>query len=771
MKNIFLLFILLFLKTITLGQVEDNKIGDTIHAIHYAIHLNEINTGNQTLDAFTRVEITPLVNNLQSIPLELKSLTVDSAFVDNSKKTFSVQDEILRINLSTPVGTNDTLMVEVYYHGHPFHEDWGGFHFSGSYAFNLGVGFESIPHNLGKTWFPCIDDFTDRAKYDLFATVEDGKKAIGGGTLIDTIVNGDGTKTWHWQLAHPIPTYLASVAVGDYSLYTGNYSGIEDTIPISIYVPPSYINKVEGSFVHLKQILQWYEDRFGPYPFSRVGYTGTEKGAMEHVTNIFYPSSAINGNTSNESWYTHELAHMWFGDEVTCSSAEDMWLNEGWATFCEIYYLDDLYSHEEYLNTMRKKQREMLRTTHRKDKGYYALNNIPQEYTYGSHAYDKGCTVTNTLRNYLGDSTFFEAVAAYLNQFKYKSASSEDLRDFLTDYTGINMTPFFNAWVMTPGTPHFSIDSTKITEGDASYMVDIWLRQKYKGADFLANNNILEVNFVDNTFIFHNDTVQFSGKKGHSVKYLSFEPKAIFLDALEKTEDATTDNYKLFTQPEDYIFPDTYFSLQINELPDTALIRITHNWVAPDSLKTPVEGLRLSPYRYWDVDGILPEGMKARGKFTYDYFNYLDNDLILSDNDSVVLLYRESPAYEWHEVPQTRVGSWGIGYILTDDLYKGEYTLAVWDKTVVGQNEIGKDEFVNIYPNPSRGKLNFEFANKGDYRIEIYDVKGTLLNAFRINGKSKSWKWDDQSAFKGIFFVRIYEGHQLLAIKKLVFSK
>ena len=162
----------------------------------------------------------------------------------------------------------------------------------------------------------------------------------------------------------------------------------------------------------------------------------------------------------------------------------------------------------------------------------------------------------------------------------WQSVSSYDMRDFISDHTGIDMTGFFDAWVFTPGTPHFSIDSTRVTEGDASFLVDIFFKQKFKGSDFLADDNVLEVSFVDEHFIFHTDTIHFSGETGHSIKYLSFKPEAIFLDAVEKINDATTDNYRLFKTPEEYTFPDTYFRLVIDQLNDTSLIRITHNWVA-----------------------------------------------------------------------------------------------------------------------------------------------------------------------------------------------
>lgn len=771
MRPLIILCLFMFLANLVAAQYPGNQIGDTIHAVHYDIHLEDINTEDKTIAGFTEIKIVPLMNDLQYIPLEIKDLIIDSVFINGTKHNYIHEGEILRIPIARKSQIGDTLPVTVFYHGTPFHESWGGFHFSGDYAFNLGVGFESIPHNLGKTWFPCIDDFTDRATYDFYITVNNELKAICGGTLLDTISHENGTKTWHWKLSHPIPTYLASVAIGEYELYSDEYTGLENTIPIHIYTRPTEIDKVEGSFVHLKEILQWYEERFGPYPFSRVGYTGTAIGAMEHATNIAYPHFSINGNTQYESLYTHELAHMWFGDMVTCSSAEDMWLNEGWATFCALYYLNDLYSYEEFINNMRHEHREVLRTTHKKDGGYYALNNIPQEYTYGSHAYDKGGSVTNTLRGYLGDELFFASMTAYLDHFRYQSVSSENMRDFLTDYTGINMTPFFDAWVMTPGTPHFSIDSIRITEGDASYMVDIWLKQKYKGADFFADNNILEVNFVDHNYMVHSDTVHFSGETGHSVKYLNFEPKTVFLDLFEKIGDATTDYYRFFTEPVEYTFSDTYFRIIIDQLADSAMVRVTHNWVAPDDVKIPVEGLRLSPYRHWKIVGVFPEGMKASGRFRYDYANYLDDDLILSDSDSVVILYRTGPKDDWHEIPQTRFGKWNIGYVYTDELFAGEYTLAVWDKIlgVADQNQKGK--IVNIFPNPSKGKLNFHFEKRGNYKVLMFDGKGSLLNQFTFNGKTKSWKWKDLKAFTGIVFVHVYEEKELLTIKKLVFTR
>ncbi len=748
-----------------------NGIGDTIHAVHYNIHLAEINTANRTIAGYTEITLVAKVDNLTSIPLDFKQLTTDSVFVNGDLSAFSHIDEILRISLQNSVGTGDTLSVTIYYHGEPFHESWGGFHYAGDYAFNLGVGFQSIPHNLGKTWFPCIDDFTDRATYDVYATVDTTKTAVSGGLLIDTINNGNGTKTWHWNLPHEIPTYLISIATGDYVLYSDTYYGINDTIPIYIYTRPSEQNKVAGSFVNLKTVLNFYETHFGSYPFGRVGYVGTAIGAMEHAANIAYPHSVINGNTTYEYLYAHELSHMWFGDEITCASAEEMWLNEGWASFCEMYYKTNLYGEDVVKAEMRDRNNNVLQKTHIIDNGYWALDSVPQQYTYGSTSYDKGAVVVNTLKNYLGDDLFFNAVTAYLQTNAWQSKSSADLRDFLTSYTGVDMTPFFDAWVSTPGTPHFSIDSTAIILHDSIFSIDVYLKQKYKGADYLADNNILEVTLVDDSLNCFTDTVCFSGKTGHSTLHSVFQPAAVLLDLYEKTNDATVDNFKIFTQKADYKFPDTYFKIYIDSLTDKSLIQATHHYVAPDTLKTPVYGLRLSPNRYWSIDGVFENRLSARGRFYYNHSVYFDKDLIRSDNDSVVLLYRQNAADDWHSVNQSRMGTWSIGYIYIDDLKKGEYTLAAWDLQTVGEtlNNLENDD-IKIFPNPSNGILNIVVPDENIYTLKIFSSDAKLYKSLKFRGNMHNINLFSKlnNTPKGIFLVNIYRNKVLLKSKKIV---
>ncbi|MBU2650381.1 MAG: M1 family metallopeptidase, partial [Bacteroidetes bacterium] len=686
------------------------SIGDTIHAMHYSITINEINTTTQTIDASTLITLKPLVNDLDAIRLELLDLTVTSVDVDGTPVTnFSHDNGFLEIPLPVSVDTTDILNVEIAYNGQPFHESWGGFHFSGSYGFNLGVGISYIPHNLGKAWFPCIDDFTDRATYELFVTVDEGLTAVCGGILVETTIPSPGKIMYHWELNQPVPTYLVSVAVGDYVLIEETYNGLERDIPVTYYVKPVDSVKVAGNFANLNDIMMIYETHFGPYSWDRMGYVGTQLGAMEHATNVAYPNNTITGNATYEWLYAHEMSHMWFGDKVTCDKAEEMWLNEGWAVFCEMFYTEILYNVETFKTTLMDKHADVLQYVHEEEGGYWPLNNLPQTITYGTSAYDKGSTVVQTLRNYLGDELFFETMTAFLDHFAFTSVNSYDMRDFITDHTGINMTGFFDNWVLNGGTPHYSLDSFNIQPAETGSEISLYLKAKRKGPSWNGTLHKTDIYFMDSDWNWSMDTVIFSGETGMSVKSLPFEPVAVFVDLESNICDAKTGGFTVVNQPGDIIFDHTFFQLSTQEITDSAFVRVIHHWVAPDSLKAPVPNLRISDYRYWSVEGVFPDDFVATGRFQYNKSGYLDNTLILSETDSIIILYRKDAAHDWENISFTRIGPWSIGFLYVDSLKIGEYTLAVIDISVgENENELPPDDksWMHIFPNPSGNRFH-----------------------------------------------------------------
>ena len=245
-----------------MGCANAQTSGENFNVTHYEIHLWDFNFTSHTLqgEAFIDLYATAPTN---TFVLELQTLTVTDVAADTYEVTsFNQEGNFLTIVIDETVGAGETLTLDVRYGGNTFNESWGGVHWWDDYVYNLGVGFESIPHNLGKTWFPCVDNFTDKATYSLAIIVTNDKKAICGGNHTNTIDNGDGTSTWYWEIPQGVATYHPSFAIGDYVEWTDTYNGIERDIPITVYVKPTQINSVPGTFVHVKDIAAFYEESF-----------------------------------------------------------------------------------------------------------------------------------------------------------------------------------------------------------------------------------------------------------------------------------------------------------------------------------------------------------------------------------------------------------------------------------------------------------------------------------------------------------------------------
>ena len=764
MKKIFT-FILIFT---TLFSTAKTRIGENIDVTHYEIHLNNIDFTNHTLQAQTVVTLTAL-SAINTVELELKTLTVSAVTATGaSVSNFSQNGDVLTINLSSALAANASASFTITYGGNTFNESWGGIMWSGNatngyYVCNMGVGMESIPHNLGKAWFPCVDDFVDRATYDVYVTVPTELTAVCGGNLIDTVDNGDGTKTVHYNVPQEIVTYHISFVAGNYAEWSDIYNGMERDIPINVYVKPNQINNVAGSFVHIKDIAQYFETHFGPYPFNRIGYSITSVGCMEHIDNIGVTSDFASGNTSRESTIAHELSHMWFGNKVTCASAEEMWLNEGFASYCSMSYLEDVYGEEEYLNEVHTLMETVLKN-YDSSTGWLVLNNIPQNETYNDKiVYRKGSIIVYTLRNYLGDDLFHEAIRHYLNKFAYQEVTSENLRDAITEYTGIDMTGFFDTWVFTCGEPHYAIDHFTVTPNGNNYNVDIYTSQKHRHSDHIGNGVILELAFMNQNWNIVTDTIHWDGAHGHTVKTIDFEPIAVFTDYHNLYADARLDK--------NYIIKNTGKSsgylMEANTLAitDSTFLRIESHLVGPDHPLNNSWELNYPTEKYWTVFRDDKGTASIEGVFTYSKTN--DASIIQSENDSVVLLYREDATHRWRTIPYSTFGTWQVGKLTVENLVTGDYTFAAIDKAHLGlgENIYGEKKMI-LAPNPTENFVKIS-TKANNSEILIVNNLGQTIKSFPISENEITVSMESFPA--GVYFVNLLdEKKNVISTEKLV---
>jgi len=754
MKNyLFILFTLLCVNLFA------QNASDTLHVAHYELNLDLTDFSTRTLRAQADLSIVTRANSLSQYVLDLQGLTVDSVTIQQTSVAFSQQGNKLFITHNSVSG--DSTLVSIFYHGTPVSDtQWGGFHYSGEYCYNMGVAFAYRPHNFGRCWFPCLDVFTDKSTYTMHVRTREGKMAVCGGLLTDSATLADNSRLWTWQLEQPIPTYLASVAVGPYRLYADTFHGAEHIIPIEIYAQPNTINNVATTFANLKPILRMYESLFGPYRWPRVGYVAVNfnSGAMEHATNIAYPNYAITGNNTYETLYAHELFHHWFGDLITCARAEEMWINEGFASFSEPLVSGLLHSTETqdaYLDYIRNVHHTTLKDIVKDDGGHFALDNVPQNVTYGTHSYQKGELVLHTLRYYMGDSLFFATCRSLLNTYAYQSITSEQLFDHFTQVSGMNMSDFFGGWIHQPGFLHFSIDSIAALQGN-NYRV--YLHQKLLAANHFANSNRVDLTFVAadrRMHTIHNAT--FSGEFGTVDVTLPFPPVFGIVDYFEHITDATIDYTKTLDSNTYWAPADANCSVTISACPDSVLVRLEHNLVAPDAPETLPEGItQISNTHYWTVNLACQQQPQGFLKFRYQagISTQLDYALVHGHTkDNVKLLYRATTAESWHIIPVTKSGNNSSGTLTTEFLGAGQYCLAIGEPTASIDTYNGSPR-LRCIPNPAHQKLNLQWENSdSNAKACIYNAQGQLVQNVKLHPGSNHLSINNFAS--GIYFIKV----------------
>ncbi|MBA2611898.1 MAG: T9SS type A sorting domain-containing protein [Bacteroidetes bacterium] len=766
----------------------ENHRSDTFDILKYTINLEIGNFTTKNIFGNTQIRFAPKLNNQNYIRFDLLKLLIDSVKENSTLLTYNYNDTILKINFTAPKNITDTSIFSVYYHGLPQGDPsgWGGFYFDNNggnqYAYNLGVGFGAKPHNYGRVWYPCFDNFVERSKYEYNITCDTTRRAYCNGQLIsDVIVSNKRTRKW--VLNDEIPSYLASIAVANYTQVNWTINAMNGVKPITLVGVKNDTTGMKNGFVHLKNCINGFENYYGPYYWNRFGYTLVpfNSGAMEHVTSISYPRATIGSLTYEADLMAHELSHHWWGDLVTCETQEDMWINEGMATFSSYMFLEWQYGTAKYLNAVKTEHDVLLQFLHHKEGGFRAISGIPFSLTYGDHVYKKGADVAHTLRGYMGDAAFFTGLKYILQQNKLKSLNSIEFRNYLQTSSGQNLTDFFNNWVLGGGWSHFAVDSIKYNQiTPTSFDAVIAIKQKTYGTNVLHNSVPLEIKFFKSDWSAVTRTVTMNGATGTFTVNIPYNPVYSALNYDSKIGDATSHEYKTIKIVTNVNYTLGKVTIRVkNKGLDSSLVRVVHNYVKPDPFKNNPANHKLSNQHYWKVEGILSPGFYAKGGFNYDgskvlagSYAYMDTLLTIVNGDSVRLFYRANAADDWKVVKYMtkNITSIKAGYIEVDTLKLGEYAFGnSTDTSSVGLIENVKNNVgVNVYPNPAKHKCTVEFTQelKKEYVLSVYNIEGKILMKRAISTKVTSL--DISQFIKGTYFIKIESENVLVYDRKLL---
>jgi len=699
---------------------------------HYDLFFDFHKKAQGEIDAVAQIEMY-FLNDVSEVELDIKSYTIDQVKLDGQQLVFSSSDSLLRISPSLGFEKSDTVMIEVSYSGSTHREsaNFGGFFFRAPYAYNVGVAFGEIPHNFGRVWYPCLDNFTSRATYTTRTLTYGGDISVSSGILTkDSIVAGD-TLYREWHLTHPIPTYLQSLAVAPYEILNWNHQGNASTYPVELYALATDTARLRASFIDLDSAIHYYEDSYYNYVWQKVGFSilPMNGGAMEHATNIAYPSFAVNGNTSFETLMAHELSHHWWGNLVTCDEASEMWLNEGWASFSEFLFLEKRYGWERAVEDIQSVQYDVLKNTNHEEGGYRSVANIPEPYIYGSHVYDKGSIVALALRTYMGAS-FESSIQSFFNDNQFKSINSDYLKDELERISGLDLDPFFDSWVYEPGFVDYFLGD--INYNSSTKSISPVLTQLTTGTNRAFDEVPLDLTYVYSDFSKETESFRLPGTV--QSKTLREEPAHVILNEANRLPLACTWDEKFIFQNGNPSLDRTDFQLNVQSVQDSAWIRMEQHWSeAPISLQNAIDlKVRIAPDRHWTLRTISPMDLSIDGVLRFDGRSNapLDDNLAGVPEDSLILMYRPLYQGEWAELSNYSLNTAGnandaFGVFTLNDMPDGHYAIGIKDQSV-GRAELSKNSGLLLFPNPTDGMISIKALEKYD-SFQILNMEGKLL--------------------------------------------
>jgi aminopeptidase N len=466
-----------------------------IDIVHTDLH---ITVSADTATLYGEVHFTAIAaqNLTDETPLRMHyyRIQIDSVYV-NGVKTDAVFvlipeieffDVLIPETMTIPAG--DTLTVSIWYtrfdHWHPKTDASIR---EGYYFFRRGENRwgQTAPETIGYTmsqprdaraWVPTIDKPWNKSTLTMQITVDKPMNVIANGELIDQTTHPDGSVTYVYNHLYPVAPYLYAFNIGPFHEYESIYTSEEGSIiPITSYLLQNDAAWADSANSMMRNMMLVFEELFGPYPFDRYGMIAIQPfryGGMEHQTITTMRHSLF----LSERITAHELAHQWWGNLVTCESWENIWLNEGFASYAEALY-------EEAKTGIAGRNAVMDWFAERyfaEDSVFrYSLYNPPESRLFGIAIYQKGAWVLHMLRNLVGDEIFFDGLRTYGNDHAYSVASTEDLRNSFETVFDDDLEWFFDQWVYQPGYPEYHITTT-IGEQDNGglFEINIILEQK-----------------------------------------------------------------------------------------------------------------------------------------------------------------------------------------------------------------------------------------------------------------------------------------------------
>ena len=455
----------------SVGEPGSEGIGDAFYPLlggggydvqHYTLDV-AVDMEAERIDATATLDITA-TQDLSAFNLDLYRLDISSITIDGAAAEFTRDGRELNITLPEGIAEGASFTAVITYGGepNPIRElSLGGVGIG--WNFERDFVYTASETNGSATWYPVNDHPADKATYTFIITVPAPYVVAANGVLQDTVADGDQI-TYTWEMAEPMASYLATVNIDHYVVDAYEDNGVS----IRNYFPASVADDATRVFAAQDEMVAYFSEIFGDYPFEQYGAVLTRANigfALETQTMSLFGVYIADGSPQDgEEVIAHELSHQWFGDSVSPAQWDDIWLNEGFATYASWLWfehtqgastMNDITSNiMGYLSGEYFRQQGMSETQITQELARIAAPGKPQDDDlFNGGVYVRGALTLHALRLTVGDEAFFEILQTYYDRFKYGNASTTDFVNVAEEVSGQNLGELFDAWLYAPQTP------------------------------------------------------------------------------------------------------------------------------------------------------------------------------------------------------------------------------------------------------------------------------------------------------------------------------
>ncbi len=408
--------------------------------LHYTIDLI-VDMDDNTITGTTTIEARA-IQPLRAFNFDFLGLEISEILVNGARANFDRQGGELTIAPASPLMNGDIFTTTVAYSGVPEPVDDPGVSFAqlGWVVYEPGVFTLSEPSGA-MSWYPVNNHPTDKATYTFRITAPKPFVVAANGLLQAEIDNGE-TITYLWQAGDPMASYLATVNIAQFTVLTDVGP---DGLPIRNYFPPGARATIIETFKPTADMIAFFSRILGPYPFEAYGVVVMDvdfPAALETQTLSIFGRPLVRENV-----VAHELIHQWFGNSVSPATWQDIWLNEGFATYFEALW----YEHTAGAEAFDKRMGDLY--------GSMVNQQLPPpgdpslEGLFGSTVYVRGAWTLHALRLRVGDEVFFDILRAYYERFQNSHAGTSDFIAVAEGVSGQDLADFFADWLFAEKVP------------------------------------------------------------------------------------------------------------------------------------------------------------------------------------------------------------------------------------------------------------------------------------------------------------------------------